>query len=90
MLALAKHAQRTQQRVCNIFVISHERREGWSRFLHGDKYHPTLKIDTVNFGGRGQSCPKHSKWVFKVVAISQERRDEVDFWCRKISQFSIS
>ena len=28
MLALAKHAQRTQQRVCNIFVISHEKKGG--------------------------------------------------------------
>ena len=74
LLAMARHAQSTQN---NKFAVSLQdlKKEGRVEldFMHADKHQIFLQVETINFGGHGQSCPKYPKHqVWKIFAICQE------------------
>ena len=62
LLAMARHAQSTQN---NKFAVSLQdlKKEGRVEldFMHADKHQIFLQVETINFGGHGQSCPKYPK-----------------------------
>ena len=53
-------------------------------FLHGDKHQTFLKVDTINFDGYIDLCPKKikNKFVKSLQYLEKEVRDKVDFTCR--------
>ena len=59
---MARHAQSTQN---NKFAVSLQdlKKEGRVEldFMHADKHQIFLQVETINFGGHGQSCPKYPK-----------------------------
>ena len=62
LVAITRHAQGTQN---NTFAISsqHFKKEGRSEvvFLHTAKHQTFLQVDSISFGGHGQSSPKYPK-----------------------------
>ena len=85
-MTIAWYAQITQQ-FCEIFAISQDRREGWSWFFYVQVNTKTfLQVDSINFRGQGQSCPKCWKsTLYKIFILSQERRKRWSWFLLQIN-----
>ena len=63
LLAMARHAQSTQN---NKFSVSLQdlKKEGRIEldFMRADKHQIFLQVETIKFGGHGQSCPKYPRF----------------------------
>ena len=62
LLATARHAQSSQNNnIAMSFQYLKKKGRDELNFLYADKYQIFLQIETVNYGGHGQSCPKYLK-----------------------------
>ena len=61
-LAIARHAQSIQNNKFPISLQNHKK-EGRDKldFLHVDKSYIFIQVETINFDGHCQSCPKYAK-----------------------------
>ena len=62
LVDVVRHALRTQNDKSAI-SLQYLKKEGRNEvdFLHAEKHQTFLQVDTINFGGHGQSCTKYPK-----------------------------